>query len=87
MYAEDSTMQGLSIFLLKASGTDVFVICLSLFIFTKIGAENISVEYGKSEKLHLLSIHEIHASLGPTRCRRLPFFHLFNGCVTKSHHS
>ena len=40
---KDSAMQGLSIFLLKASDKTDVVICLSLF--TEIGTENIWVEY------------------------------------------
>ena len=46
-------MQGLSIFLLKASDKTDVVICLSPF--TEIGTENIGVDYGMPKNLRLLS--------------------------------
>ena len=50
---KNSAMQGLSIFLLKASDKTDVVICLSPF--TEIGTENIGVDYGMPKNLRLLS--------------------------------
>ena len=78
LHAKDAVMQGHSRILIKASDTDVVVLCLSLF--TEIGAEKLYVEFGTSKNLRYLPIHEMHASLGPQKCKGLPFFHSFTGC-------
>ena len=65
---------------LKASDTDMIVICLSLI--TEIEAKNIWAEYGTSKSLRLLPIHKIQASLDSTRWRFLPFFLSLTECVT-----
>ena len=71
-------MHGYSSILLKATDTDIVVICLSLF--DQIGADNLWIEFGTSRNLRLLPIHDIYKSLGPDRCKGLPFFHALTGC-------
>ena len=74
LHAKDVAIQRLSSILLKATDTDIVVVCLSLF------TENIYVEFGMPKNLRLLLIHEIHSSLGPTHCRSLSFFYSLTGC-------
>ena len=80
LHARDAVTRGFTSLLLKATDTDVVVVCLSLF--EQIGAKCIWIEFGTSRNLRLLPIHEIHKSLGPARCRGLPFFHALTGCDT-----
>ena len=74
-HVKDTDMQDLSSILLGATDMDIVVIWLSVFI--EIGAENIYVEYATYESSCLLPIHDIHASLGRTRCLGLQFMHSF----------
>ena len=64
--------------ILKATDTDIFVICQ--FLFIDKGAEELWIEFGTAEKLRLFPIHDIHSSLGVSRSKGLLFFHSFTGC-------
>ena len=78
LHAKDAVMHGLTKIILKATDTDIFVICL--FLFTDIGAEELWIELGTAEKLRLFPIHDIHSSSGVSRSKGLLFFHSFTGC-------
>lgn len=68
LHLKDATIQDLSSILLKATNTDIVGICAFLL-------------YKTSKHLCLLSIHKVHASLGPKHCRDFPFsfFQLLTG--------
>ena len=71
-------LHGLTKIILKATDTDIFVICQ--FLFIDKGAEELWIEFGTAEKLRLFPIHDIHSSLGVSRSKGLLFFHSFTGC-------
>lgn len=42
------------------------------------------IHYGVGRSARLIAVHEISASLGPTKCSVLPTFHALTGCDTTS---
>ena len=80
LHTKDAVEKGLTRVVLKATDTDIVVIGVALF--DEIGAEELWIQHGPSDKLKLIPVHQIRLNLGPSRSRGLLFFHAITGCDT-----
>ena len=55
---------------------------IGVALFDEIGAEELWIQHGPSDKLKLIPVHQIRLSLGPGRSRGPLFFHAITGCDT-----
>ena len=78
LQAKDAVDKGFAKVVIKATDRDMVVIGTSLF--NEIGAGEIWIEFGISENLKYIPIHEIQKGLDPTQGKGLLFFHALTGC-------
>ena len=62
--------------------TDVVV--LAVTAAQRLDIDELWVAFATGRSFRFLAAHEIAKTLGPNKCRALPFFHAFTGCDTVS---
>ena len=70
----------------KIRTVDTDVVVLAISFFSRLSASELWIHYGvgRGRSARLIAVHEISASLGPTKCSVLPTFHALTGCDTTS---
>ena len=82
LHVADAVQKGCKKVTIRSVDTDVVV--LSVAFFNNIAPDELWLAFGVGSNFRYLAIHEIVASLTPTKCLTLPAFHAFTGCDTVS---
>ena len=59
---------------------DTDVVVLALAASRRLSHIHLWIAYGVGKHFRYLAAHEIATTLGPSKCRSLPFFHALSGC-------
>ena len=76
----------------KIRTVDTDVVVLAISFFSRLNVSELWIHYGVGRSARLIAVHEISASLAPTKCSVfaptkcsvLPIFHALTGCDTTS---
>ena len=82
LHVEDAVKQGYTKVSVRTVDTDVVV--LAVTAAQRLNIDELRVAFATGRSFRFLAAHEIANTLGPNRCRALPFFHAFTGCDTVS---
>jgi len=63
----------------KIQTVDTDVVVLAISFFSRLNASELWIHYGVGWSARLITVHEISASLAPTKCPVLPTFHALTG--------
>ena len=63
---------------------DTDVVILAISFFAHLSLSELWIHFGVGRNARYLAVHEISASLGPSKCSVLPVFHALTGCDTTS---
>ena len=82
LHMEDAVKQGYTKVSVRTVDTDVVV--LAVTAAQRLNIDELWVAFATGRSFRFLAAHEIAKTLGPNKCRALPFFHAFTGCDTVS---
>ncbi len=82
LHVEDAVKQGYTKVSVRTVDTDVVV--LAVTAAQRLNIDELWVAFATGRSFRFLAAHEIAKTLGPNKCRALPFFHAFTGCDTVS---
>ena len=82
LHVADAVQKGCKKVTIRMVDTDVVV--LAVASFSKIAADELWVAFGVGSSFHYIAVHEIVATMNPTKCLTLPVLHAFTGCDTVS---
>jgi len=68
----------------SARTVDTDIVVLAISFFAQLNVSELWIHFGVGRSARFISIHEVSASLGPTKCSVLPTFHALTGCDTTS---
>ncbi|KAK1887154.1 Peptidoglycan hydrolase FlgJ [Dissostichus eleginoides] len=78
----DAVQKGCKKVTIRTVDTDVVV--LAVASFSKIAPDELWVAFGVGSSFYYIAVHEIVATMNPTKCLTLPVLHAFTGCDTVS---
>ena len=82
LHTQDAVVHGCRRVCIRTVDSDVVVIATSLF--SQISPEELWLVLGTTMKPKIIAVHELVASLQPSKVNSLLFFHAFTGCDTTS---
>ncbi|KAK1888362.1 Fibrinogen-like protein 1, partial [Dissostichus eleginoides] len=82
LHVADAVQKGCKKVTIRTVDTDVVV--LAVASFSKIAPDELWVAFGVGSSFHYIAVHEIVATMNPTKCLTLPVLHAFTGCDTVS---
>ena len=82
LHVEDAVKHGYTKVSVRTVDTDVVV--LAVTAAQRLNIDELWVAFATGRSFRFLAAHEIAKTLGPNKCRALPFFHAFTGCDTVS---
>ena len=77
-----AAQNGLKRLAVRTVDTDIVVLAISFF--SVISAAEFWIHFGVCKSVRLIPVHELYATIGPSRCAALPAFHALTGCDTVS---
>ena len=77
-HLEDIVKEGRDKVTIRTVDTDVVV--LAVAASRRLSHIHLWIAYGVGKHFRYLAAHEIATTLGPSKCRALPFFHALSGC-------
>ena len=78
LYLEDIVKEGRDKVTIRTVDTDVVVFVVAAS--QRLSHIQLWIAYGVGKHFKYLASHEIATTLGPSKCRALPFFHALSGC-------
>ena len=85
LHAKHAVVQGHQVICLKTVDTDVVVLAVSMH--SKIGSEELWIDFGTGKDRRFIPAHEIANNLGKEKSFGLLMFHSLSGCDTTSNFS
>ena len=82
LHAADAVQTGCKKVTIRSVDTDVLVLDVSSF--SKTGPDERWVAFGVGTNYQYIAVHEIVATMTPTKCLNFPVLHAFTGCDTVS---
>ena len=82
LHVEDAVKQGYTKVSVRTADTDVVV--LAVTAAQRLNIDELWIAFATGRSFRFLAAHEIAKTLGPNKCRALPFFHAFTGYDTVS---
>ena len=75
-------MNGSKALMIKANGTDVVGIAISVMKSTGLVLKKMWIAFGQGGNVQWIPVHEVVNIFGPGKASGLSFFHVFTGCDT-----
>ena len=82
LHLADAASDGLHKILLRTVDTDILAVAAAAT--AKMNKQELWIAFGTGRNFRYIPIHEIVASIGPSKSQALPMFHAYTGCDSVS---